>query len=172
MAHTNVEETKSWVGVEKKETKVAKEGNTTTTTTNVTGDSASGATVTLRGNAGHETSTTTETKHGVLSNVTTVIHKEGILNVAGGASKKGLEVGASATAIEHGKTWTGKLTLGKLVINLPGIGLSWGVGAGLKVELGRGSDGRLGISINGKVGESGGIRYLPPTISWNPEGAK
>jgi hypothetical protein len=125
----------------------------------------------MRGTAGHETTTTTETKHGVFSTVTAETHKEGILSGAAGVTGKGVEVGASATAIEHGKSWTGKITLGKLTINLPGLSLSWGIGAGAKAGITKGSDGRLGVEATAKVGESLSLRYVPLSFSWNSQGA-
>ncbi len=171
-ALSQTETTKSWAGTETKVTTTEHDGNSTTTTTRTTGDSASGTSVVLRGNAGSETATTTENKHGVFSTVTTETHKEGILEGSGGASKKGLEVGGATTAIEHGKTWTGKLTFGKLTINLPGVGLSYGIGAGAKVSLGKGPEGRVGLSVKASVGESLSLRILPFSFSWNSSGGK
>lgn len=161
-----VKETHSRVGVERTETRTATVGNTSSKTTTTTGNSADNASITLRGNSGFETATTTETKHGAFSSVTTESHKEGILSGAGGVDQNGLSLGGSATAIEHGFTWTGKITVGDFTLNLPGVGVSYGIGAGAKAEFGVGDSGRIGLSTKASVGETLGVTYLPPTVSW------
>ena len=163
----SVTKTKSWAGTETKTTKVEETANTKTTTTNVTGNSAGGASVTLRGTAGHETTTTTETSHGVLTTQVTETHKEGILKGSGGFSQNGLEAGGTATAVEHGFTFTGSIPLGSVKVDLPGIGVTWGIGAGAKVEVGKGDSGRVEASAKASVGESVGIKFLPGSISRN-----
>lgn len=164
-ATPSVEKTKSWVGTEIKTTKVEEKGNVKTTTTNVTGDSASGASITLRGTAGHETTTTTETGHGLLTTQITETHKEGLLQGAGGFSKNGLEAGGTVTAVEHGYTWTATISVGPISINLPGVGLSFGIGAGAKANVGVGDSGRVEATAKASVGESLSLKYLPPSIS-------
>jgi hypothetical protein len=154
LAQTKKEDTKSWVGTEHKETTTRHDGNTTTTSTKVTGDSASlSGGISLRGNAGSETTTVTEKTTGILTTTSTETHTEGVLNVKLGGSKDGVGAAAASTAIEGGQSWTGSIHLGPLTIDLPSIGYKFGIGAGAKVNLGL-QDGRPGISVKAAVGES------------------